>query len=88
LRYRISFTPRAEKEFENLPRFVQKRIARWLGLLADDPRREGTKQLKGHKGLRRVHASKDYVIVYVVKNKEVLVLIVRVAHRREVYRGL
>jgi mRNA interferase RelE/StbE len=64
------------------------RIARWLDLLSDDPRREGTKKLEGPKDLRRVHASKDYVIVYTVRGKEVLVLIVRVAHCKEVYRGL
>ncbi len=88
MRYRIAFTPRSEKELEELPRRIQRRIARWLDLLADDPRREGTKQLEGRSGLRRIHASKDYVIIYVVRDKEVLVLIVRVAHRKDVYRGL
>ena len=86
--YRLAFTPRAERELAELPRHVQRRIARWLDLLAADPRREGTKKLEDHEGLRRVHASKDYVIVYTVRDREVLVLIVRVAHRREVYRGL
>ena len=88
MRYRVVFTARSEKEFEGLPRHVQKRIARWLGLLSGDPRREGTKQLEGRGELRRVHASKDYVIVYAVRDKEVVVLIVRVAHRKDVYRGL
>lgn len=88
MQYHIALTARAEKDLGDLPRHVQKRIARWLDLLADDPRREGTKKLEGHGELRRVHASKDYVIVYLVRRKEVLVLIVRVGHRREVYRGL
>ena len=56
--------------------------------MTDGPRCEGTKKLEGRGELRRVHASKDYVIVYAVRDKEVLVLIVRVGHRREVYRGL
>jgi mRNA interferase RelE/StbE len=86
--YRVAFTPRSEKEFGALTRQVQKRIARWLSLLGDDPRREGTKKLEGHGQLRRVHASKDYVIVYVVRERAILVLIVRVAHPKEVYRGL
>ena len=88
MRYRIDFTARAEKELDELPRHIQSRIARWLDLLADDPRREGTKKLEGHRELRRVHASKDYVIVYTVRDEQVLVLIVRVAHRKDVYRGL
>ena len=88
MRYRIAFTTRAEKEFGKLPDHIRKRVARWFCLLADDPRREGTKKLEGPSELRRVHASKDYVIVYAVRDKEVLVLVVRVGHRREVYRGL
>jgi mRNA interferase RelE/StbE len=59
-----------------------------MDLLALDPHREGTRKLEGQEGLRRVHASKDYVIVYVVRRQEVLVLVVRVAHRKDVYRGL
>jgi len=88
VRYRVAFTARAEQELAELPRHIQKRIARWLDLLSDDPRREGTKKLQGRGELRRVHASTDYVIVYVVRAKAVLVLVVRIAHRKEVYRGL
>jgi mRNA interferase RelE/StbE len=88
VRYRLAFTPRAEKELGRLPAHIQKRVARWLELLTDDPRREGTKKLQGEGDLHRVHASKDYVIVYAIRDKEVLVLIVRVAHRTEAYRGL
>lgn len=85
--YRVAFTSQAERELDQLPRPIQKRITRWLDLLAEDPRRAGTKKLEGPSGLHRVHASKDYVIVYAVRDKEVLVLIVRVGHRKDVYRG-
>ncbi len=88
MRYRIAFTARSASELEKLPRHIQKRIARWLMLLGDDPRREGTKKLEGHSRLRRVHAGKDYIIVYAVRDEEVLVLIVRVSHRKDVYGGL
>ena len=86
--YRIELTPRAADEFRDLPRPAQTRILRWLDLLSDDPRRPGTKQLVGRPELRRVHASKDYVIVYTIHEKRVVVLVVRVAHRKDVYRGL
>lgn len=88
MHYRMALTPEAEREFEALPRHIQRRVARWLDLLAQDPHREGTRKLAGQEGLCRVHASKDYVILYVVRGREVLVLVVRIAHRREVYRGL
>ena len=88
MRYHVAFTARAEKELDKLPHHVQSRIARWLDLLAEDPRRAGTKKLEGHPDLRRVHASKDYVIVYTVRDNELLVLVVRVTHRKDAYRGL
>jgi len=74
--YRIAFTPKAADEFRDLPRTAQRRVLRWLDLVAEDPHRPGTKQLVGRPELRRVHASKDYVLV------------VRVAHRKDVYRRL
>jgi mRNA interferase RelE/StbE len=86
--YRIKLSATAERQLERLPAHIRKRVARWIELLAEDPHRSPSRQLEGYPDLRRVHASKDYVIVYSVLNDEVLVLIVRVAHRREVYRGL
>jgi len=86
--YTIKLAPKAERQTEDLPKHIQKRVARWLGLLAEDPYRRPSCQLEGYSELRRVHASKDYVIVYSVIESEIVVLVVRVAHRREVYRRL
>lgn len=86
--HRVELTSKARRELADLPRHVQKRIVRWLDLLAENPRRTKTRQLEGQPELRRVHAGKDYVIVYTVRQKQVLVLVVRIAHRKEVYRNL
>jgi mRNA interferase RelE/StbE len=86
--YRITHTPEAERQFLALPVHIQRRVARWYALLAEDPRRAQTRQLSGHPELRRVHAGHEYVIVFAVRESEVLVLIVRVGHRREIYRRL
>ena len=86
--YRVELTPAAVGELEKLPRHVQKRVIRRLDLLAVDPKRSGTRQLRHRRELRRVHAGKDYVIVYTVRDEQVLVLVVRVAHRKDVYRRL
>jgi mRNA interferase RelE/StbE len=86
--FTIKLTSKAERQVEELPAHIQKRVARWVGLLAEDPYRRPSCQLEGYPDLRRVHASKDYVIVYSILEDEVVVLIVRVAHRREVYRRL
>ena len=86
--YAVKVSPKAEREVEELPEHIRKRVARWIGLLAEDPRRPPSRQLEGYPSLRRVHASKDYVIVYSIVELEVVVLVVRAAHRREAYRKL
>ncbi len=86
--YTVKLSGKAERQVEELQSHVRKRVARWLSLLAEDPYRRPSCQLEGYPELRRVHASKDYVIVYSVLEDEVVVLVVRVAHRREVYRRL
>ncbi len=86
--YTLKLAGKAERQLEELPEHIRKRVARWLGLIAEDPYRSPSSQLEGYRELRRVHASKDYVIVYSVLNDEVVVLVLRVAHRREVYRRL
>lgn len=86
--YTVKLSAKAERQLEELPQHIRKRVARWIGLLCEDPHRKPSCRLQGYPELRRVHASKDYVIVYSVLTDEVVVLVVRVAHRREVYRGL
>ena len=86
--YRVELTPRAAKELERLPKRIQKRVARWLDVLAKDPRCRVSKKLEGAQDLYRVHSGKDYVIVYSIVDDAVLVLVVRIAHRREAYRRL
>ena len=87
--YHVEFTQEAAQELRALPKHIQKRVIRWADLLAEDPRRTPSRQLEGCAGLRRIHASKDYVLVYTVDDKKVLVLIVRVGHRGQgVYKRL
>ena len=86
--YAVKLAAKAERQLADLPEHIRRRVGRWINLLSEDPYRRPSRQLEGFPELRRVHASKDYVIVYSVLAREVVVLIVRVAHRREVYRNL
>jgi len=86
--YRVVFQKDAKGDLDRMPAHVQRRVLRWLDLLAEDPWRAGTRQLEGYPGIRRVHAGKDYVVLYTVQEQEAVVLILAVAHRREVYRHL
>lgn len=87
-RYRVILSKEARRDLDDLPRHVQKRIVRWLDLLADDPRRSPSLQLEGHPGIRRVHASKDYVILYSISSQRIEVIVIAVANRRDVYRRM
>lgn len=84
----VTFTEAARRSLARLPAHIQKRIGRWIDLLAEDPWRTGTRQLSGYPGIRRVHASKDYVILYTIETEKIMVIVLRVENRRDVYRRL
>ena len=84
-RYAIKFRPAAERALEELPRDVQRRIGKKIDALAVNPRPSGVKKLVGEEDVYRVRAG-DYRIVYQIQDAVLLVLVVRVGHRRDVYR--
>lgn len=84
--YRVEFRPRAAKELRALPKGVRRTVAMVVDAVAENPRPSGAVHLKGTDFLRvRVG---DYRVVYEVREHVLVVLVVRVAHRRDVYRGL
>jgi mRNA interferase RelE/StbE len=86
--WKIEFVPAAAKELRKLGRAEAARIVRALEdriAPLDDPRQLGA-PLKGeHEGYWRWRVG-DYRIIARVEDDRVLILVVRVAHRREVYR--
>ena len=76
--YPVSFTSAAARQIRRLDRPAQRRLLDAADALA---------ALQGGRGLLRVRVG-DYRIVYVVRDDELVVLVVTVGHRREVYRGL
>jgi mRNA interferase RelE/StbE len=86
--YRVALTPRATRELAAFPRNIQRRVARGIDQLAQDPRCPGSVKLQGTDDLYRLHAGRDHVIVYQIEEARVLVLVVRVADRKEAYRNL
>jgi len=85
--YRIEFKPSAAKEFSQLPKNIQKRIAAKVNTLADNPRPRGVEKLEGRENRYRIRVG-DYRVIYEIHDEVLLVLVVRIGHRREVYRGL
>ena len=83
--YRVIVKPAAERQLKRLDREVQRRLIRQLEKLADDPHPVGTHKLRGSKNLYRMRVG-DYRIVYEVQARRLMVLVVRIGHRRDVYR--
>jgi mRNA interferase RelE/StbE len=86
--YRIEMLPSAVKELARLPRHDQEAVSGAIDGLADNPYPAGSQKLKGNKNpaLWRVRSG-DYRIIYQIEREEIVVLIVKIGHRREVYRG-
>jgi mRNA interferase RelE/StbE len=82
--YRLEFTPGADRQFRKLPKQIQARLRPHIDALAQNPRPPGVEKLTGEEGYRlRVGDSR---ILYEVHDKILLVLVVKIGHRRDVYR--
>ena len=81
----IEFRPGARRDFQRLSPDVQSRLQPHIDTLAQTPRPPGCKKLRGETNLWRVRAG-DYRIVYQIHDAVLLVVVVTIAHRREVYR--
>ncbi len=84
---RIDLRPAAKRELENLPRAEQQRILGRIARLAEAPRPPRAVPLGGAGGLLRVRVG-DYRVVYRIDTEPPRILVVRIGHRREVYRNL
>lgn len=81
--YRIELRPAAARALRKLDPQARRRVQGAIALLAQDPRPPAARAMKGRPGLRvRVG---DYRILYTVHDDELLVVVVRLGHRRDVY---
>ena len=83
--YQIEVTRAAQRDLTSLPKSVFKRVDAKIQSLSEDPHPRGSKKLEDK--LFRVRVG-DYRIIYQVNADRIVIVIVRVGHRREVYRGL
>ncbi len=83
--YRIEFKPSAARRLGKLPEQVQKRIAIKVNALANNPRPPGVEKLSGVESLYRIRVG-DYRIIYEIQDEVLVVLVVKVGHRGEIYR--
>ena len=87
VRYAIHFKPAAAQQLRKLDRPVQVRLSSAIDALASVPRPQGCEKLKGEEGLLRIRVG-DYRVLYQILDDRLLISVVRVGHRREVYRKI
>lgn len=83
--YQVEFSRQAQKQFEALPRQIQQRLQPQIDTLVEEPRPSGVKKLKGAENQYRIRVG-SYRIVYEIQDAVLLVILLRIGHRREIYR--
>lgn len=85
--YTVEFVKSAEKEFLRLPKKIRERFAEALKLLAVSPFSEllKIKKLKGTDDAHRIRIG-EYRLIYKIEEERLVVLVIKLGHRREIYR--
>jgi len=84
--YEVGFKPSALREIRKLDEAARKVIIAEIELLSDNPRPDRCKKLKGEVDLYRIRVFGNYRVVYEIQDRKLIVTVVKVAHRRDVYR--
>lgn len=84
-RYTVEISRRAIRSIAALPRKEERRVRAAIELLADEPRPPNCVALTGEQSVYRVRVG-DYRILYEVIDARLLILVIRVGHRRDVYQ--
>ena len=83
--YRVELAPAAVRQLRKLDSTARRRVQGAIELLAEQPRPRGSTRLVGGEGAMRVRTG-DYRIIYEVHDDVLLVLVVAVVHRRDIYQ--
>ena len=83
-RYELRVKPSVARDLRHIPRADVRRILARIEMLRDDPRPPGAEKLSAQERYRLRQG--NYRILYAVADAEVMVEVVKVGHRRDVYR--
>lgn len=83
--YFIEIKRSAQKELSQLPKPVAEKIVTQIRGLADNPRPNGCKKLVGTEHSYRIRVS-DYRVVYSIFDQRLIIQVVKIGHRKDVYQ--
>ena len=87
MKYRIEFKRSAAKALRKIPKSDQKRIADKIDDLSENLPDPATTKMKGDNPFHRIRVG-DYRIIYEIQGDILLIVILKIGHRKEVYRRL
>lgn len=82
--YRLEISRTAEQQLRKLPRREQERVVAAILPLASDPRPRGSRKLSGYDDVFRLRVGR-YRVLYSVEQRRLVVIVLKIGHRREVY---
>lgn len=85
MEYQVEVVTPAKKALKNIESQYVKKIMQRIDLLKIDPRHHGSAKLSGYENTYRTRVGK-YRIVYEIYDKKVLVVVVNIDHRKDIYR--
>jgi len=87
LNYHVEVKRSAAKALKKIPKADQKRIADKIDSLAEDLPNPDTTKMKGNNPFHRIRAG-EYRIIYEIQEDVLLILVVKIGHRKDIYRNL
>lgn len=85
-KYKLTFKTSVAKDLRQIPGHDVQNILQGIEGLADEPRPVGCEKLSGQERFRVRQGT--YRIIYEVRDQELVIMVVKVGHRRDVYRSI
>lgn len=85
--YTVIIPPPVQKQIKKLPSDIRPKILTRLRHLQNAPRPAGVEKLSGYKDYYRIRVG-EYRIIYTIEDKKLLILVVRVGTRNQIYKDL
>lgn len=83
--YKVELTRTAEKQLKKIHKLAKDRLIKKIRTLAIEPYPDGVRKLSGYEDVFRVRVG-DYRVIYSVFEDKVLVIVLKIGHRKDIYK--
>lgn len=85
-KYKLSISSSAEKKLKKIPKKDLVKVIEKIQSLSINPLPEGCRKLSGEENVYRVRQG-NYRIIYEIENKKLIILVLKIGHRKDVYKA-